>query len=42
MVTGKPVKLERQALVYFPNPWKKDVNEDFRSVGGELKSDPIT
>lgn len=41
--TGKPVKLERQDLYIFPTLGKKkNGNEDFWSVGRELKSDPIT
>lgn len=34
-------QIRKASLVYFSNPWKKDDNEDFQSVGGELKSDPI-
>ena len=40
--TGKPVKLERQDLYIFPTLGKKNGNEDFWSVGRELKSNPIT
>lgn len=40
--TGKPVKLERQDLYIFPTLGEKNGNEDFWSVGRELKSDPIT
>lgn len=34
-------QIRKASLVYFSNPWQKDDNEDFQSVGGELKSDPI-
>ena len=38
----KACQIRKTRLVYFPNPWGENGNEDFWSVGRELKSDPIT